>query len=246
MQRAVWAFAFTGLIIAGTFPATPPATVGAATDADAITVAPADWPWWRGPNRNGVADANQKPPVKWSATDNVLWQTPVPGRGHGSPTVVGDQVFIAAAEPDREMQSVLCYDRHTGKQLWQTEVHRGGYEGRATPKAPSRRPRRLRRRRASSSTSSTPARSAPPPSTASGKQLWQTKVTDYVLHQGYGSSPAVYQSLVLVSADNKGGGVIAGLDRATGNIVWKRDRPKLPNYASPDRPHDRLAGTSSC
>src|SRR5205085_7408130 len=66
-----------------------------------------------------------------------------------------------------------------------------------------------------------------------GKQLWQTKVADYVLHQGFGSSPAVYESLVLVSADNKGGGLIAGLDRATGKVVWKQERPKLPNYASP-------------
>ena len=66
-----------------------------------------------------------------------------------------------------------------------------------------------------------------------GKQLWQTKITDYVLHQGFGSSPAIYQSLVIVSADNKGTGAIAGLNRATGDIVWKIERPKLPNYTSP-------------
>src|SRR5262249_24874877 len=51
--------------------------------------------------------------------------------------------------------------------------------------------------------------------------------------QGYGSSPAVYESLVIVSADNKGGGAVAGLDRATGRVVWKQSRPKFPNYASP-------------
>src|SRR5205814_107416 len=62
---------------------------------------------------------------------------------------------------------------------------------------------------------------------------WQTKITDYVLHQGFGSSPAVYQSLVIVSADNKGTGVIAGLNRVTGKIVWKQERPKTPNYTSP-------------
>jgi hypothetical protein len=67
-----------------------------------------------------------------------------------------------------------------------------------------------------------------------GKRLWQTKVADNTLHQGYGPSPAVYQSLVLVSADTKGGtGKLAGLDRKTGAIVWTRDRPKLPNYTSP-------------
>jgi outer membrane protein assembly factor BamB len=66
-----------------------------------------------------------------------------------------------------------------------------------------------------------------------GKQLWQTKITNYVLHQGFGSSPILYRSLVLVSADNKGGGAIVGLDRASGKQVWKHDRPKLPNYTSP-------------
>jgi outer membrane protein assembly factor BamB len=43
----------------------------------------------------------------------------------------------------------------------------------------------------------------------------------------------VYGPLVIVSADNKGGGAIAGLDRVTGKIVWRNERPKTPNYASP-------------
>ena len=66
-----------------------------------------------------------------------------------------------------------------------------------------------------------------------GKRLWQTKITDYIIHQGYGSSPAIYESLVIVSADNKGGGAIAGLKRTDGSVVWKIDRPKIPNYPSP-------------
>jgi outer membrane protein assembly factor BamB len=63
--------------------------------------------------------------------------------------------------------------------------------------------------------------------------LWQTKISDYVVHQGYGSSPAVYKSLVIASADNKGGGAVAGLDRKTGEVVWRNERPATPNYASP-------------
>ena len=64
--------------------------------ADRITVEESDWPWWRGPKRNGVA-GKQKPPMKWSESENVLWKSAVPGRGHGSPTVVGEQVFLATA-----------------------------------------------------------------------------------------------------------------------------------------------------
>ena len=200
---------------------------------DAVTFGPNDWPWWRGPNRNGIADGKQTPPVKWSETENVLWKTPIPGRGHGSPIVVGEQIFLATAEHDKEVQSVLCFDRKTGKQLWQTEVHQGKFEKGGNGKA--------------SLASATAAcdgqrvficflHDKAVYTTAlsrDGKKLWQTKVTGFVLHQGYGPSPTVYQSLVLVTADNKGTGLIAGLDRSSGNIVWKQERPKWPNYASP-------------
>jgi outer membrane protein assembly factor BamB len=66
-----------------------------------------------------------------------------------------------------------------------------------------------------------------------GAIAWQVRVSDYVEHQGYGASPALYQDLVIVSSDNKAGGVIAAYLRASGELVWKRDRPKLPNYPSP-------------
>src|SRR5262249_12636047 len=46
-------------------------------------IGPNDWPWWRGPTRDGVA-APQKIPLEWAADKNVLWETPVPGRGHGA------------------------------------------------------------------------------------------------------------------------------------------------------------------
>ncbi len=194
---------------------------------------PNDWPWWRGPNRNGVADAKQQPPLKWSATENVVWSAPIAGRGHGSPIVVGDQVFLATADHEHSTQELLAFDRRTGKPLWQKVIHKGGLTKAGNAK--------------SSLASSTPACDGERVfinflnkdaiyTTAldlAGKQLWQTKITDYVLHQGFGSSPAIFQSLVLVSADNKGKGLIAGLDRSTGEIVWMHDRPKMPNYASP-------------
>lgn len=205
--------------------------------SEPVEVSPGDWPWWRGPDRNGVADPKQNPPLKWSETENVLWKVEVPGRGHGSATVVGDQVFLAAAEHDRQVQSVLCFDRNTGKKLWQQEVHKGGFESKG--------------RQANNKSSLASATAACDGkrvfvnflngdsihATAldrkDGSQLWQTRVSDFVMHQGYGASPAIYQGLVLVAADHKGGGKIAGLDRATGKIVWSVDRPKLPNYASP-------------
>lgn len=198
-----------------------------------ITVSPTDWPWWRGPTRDGVAPPDQAPPVKWSETENVLWKAPVPGRGHGSAIVVGDRVYLAAADPVAQTQSLLAFDRKTGRPAWTTVVHEGGFETKGNAK--------------SSHASATPAcdgqrvfinflHAGAIHATAldlQGNRIWQKKVTDYVLHQGFASSPAIHKSLVLVSADNKGGGVLAGLDRATGDIVWTVPRPKLPNYASP-------------
>ena len=201
--------------------------------AKPIAVAAADWPWWRGPARNGVAEAAQKPPVEWNATKNILWKTPVPGRGHGSATVIGDQVLLTVADHQRDLQSVICFDRKSGTQVWEAIVHRGGLETKGNAKASQ----------ASTSVACDGnlifvnfLNSGAVYTTAlnrQGEQVWQTKISDYVVHQGYGSSPALFESLVLVSADNKGGGAVAGLERATGNIVWKHDRPKIPNYASP-------------
>ena len=96
-------------------------TPGSAT----IHVETEDWPWWRGPTRDGVAAAGQSPPMRWTQTENVAWKTPVPGRGHGSPTVVGNQIFLATADEQRQGQSVICFDRNSGKQIWRTDVHTG-------------------------------------------------------------------------------------------------------------------------
>ena len=60
-----------------------------------------DWPSWRGPLGNGVADAKQKPPTLWNESENVLWKAELPGRGHGSATVVGDRVSVTASATAR-------------------------------------------------------------------------------------------------------------------------------------------------
>jgi hypothetical protein len=77
-----------------------------------------DWPWWRGEARDGVAATGQQPPMKWSETENVLWSADIPGRGHGTPILVGDHIYLATADEEKETRSVLCYHRKTGEQLW--------------------------------------------------------------------------------------------------------------------------------
>src|SRR2546428_1771656 len=72
-----------------------------------------DWPWWRGPSRNGIA-AEQTVPTKFGDSENVVWKTPVPGRGHSSPIIVGDRIFLETADEQQKSQSVVAFDRRTG------------------------------------------------------------------------------------------------------------------------------------
>jgi outer membrane protein assembly factor BamB len=89
-----------------------------------------NWAHWRGPAGNG-SSPDAKPPTEWSATKNVKWKVPVPGRGSGSPVIWENKVFVVSAVAakggrgfDGERLSKLafklfCFDRETGKILWQ-------------------------------------------------------------------------------------------------------------------------------
>jgi outer membrane protein assembly factor BamB len=207
--------------------------LGAAPQADdSIPVDKNDWPWWRGARRDGTAPEGPLPPTAWSATENIVWKVEVPGRGHGSAAVHGPHVYLAACDEPSSSQWMLCFDRASGRKLWETEVHHGGA---------------MRKNPKSTGASATPACDGErifinfPNKDAvittaldrEGKILWQTRFSDYIIHQGFASSPAPYRSLVFVSADHSGGGVLAALDRKSGVVVWKHERPKAPNYSSP-------------
>ncbi|TWU16634.1 outer membrane protein assembly factor BamB family protein [Allorhodopirellula heiligendammensis] len=219
---------------AATSRAAEPAAIASNTDPVRTTN---EWTSWRGPQADGSGDAEQMPPTQWSESEHIAWQTPIPGRGHASPVVRGDEVFLPTADLDRQIQSVLCFDAKTGRQKWESIVHEGGFNNKNAETANSK----------ASFASSTIAADNEQLyvnffnddaiyTTAldhSGHILWQQKISDYTMHQGYGSSPALHGPLVIVSADNKGGGAVAGLDRKSGKIVWSHDRPSKPNYASP-------------
>lgn len=204
--------------------------------ADGFEFAQSDWPWWRGPWRDGTADPLQSPPLHFGESENVVWKAAVPGRGYSAPTVVGNHVFLATCDEEKGSQSVLCYARDSGQQLWHTQVHATGA---------------MRKNNKSTGASSSVACDGQrifinfPNNDAlvttsldlDGKLLWQQPVSNYVMHQGYGASPVLYQQLVIVAADNKGGGALVGLDRASGTVVWRRERFLKPNYPTPTLLH---------
>ncbi|HYT89487.1 MAG TPA: PQQ-binding-like beta-propeller repeat protein [Gemmataceae bacterium] len=201
--------------------------------ANAVPAGAEDWPCWRGPTFNGVA-GDRAVVLEWSETKNVIWKTPVPGRGHSSPIVVGSRVFLSTADEQRNLQSVLCYDRGTGKELWRKDVHAGGAaDGRLHKK----------NTRASSTLACDGKRvyavfhhDGDIWATAldlTGNQVWQKKVGTFVSHWGYSASPTIYHGSLIVATDHKGGGGLHALDLRTGELRWETARPKAPTYASP-------------
>jgi len=196
----------TGIAVSGGFP----------------KAAPGDWPWWRGPMMDGT---NPEPlsVTQWSASENVLWKTPLPGRGHSSPIICGSHVFLTTAEEETQKQLLLAFDRRTGKLLWTTVIHEGGFS---------------RKHQKNSHASATPAYDGDKvysvflnsdalhvtATNLDGKILWQTRAGAFQPEHGYGSSPVLYGSLVIINGDSLKGCFLAALDRATGKVVWRTER----------------------
>jgi len=194
-----------------------------------------DWPWWRGPLRNGVAD-QAAVPVTFSETDHVIWKTPVPGRGHSSPTVVGNRVFLTTATIAEQIHEVLAFDRTTGKPLWRKEVNRGGFPAKNHPK----------------NTEATATLACDGERLFAvfyhhdnvvavtlnfdGEVVWEKEVCRFrpkTYEYGYAPSPVLYQNTVLIAAEYDGESFITALDRQSGDRVWQAPRPTMITFSTP-------------
>jgi hypothetical protein len=76
-----------------------------------------DWPCWRGPKADGVAEGRNLP-IRWTRTENVRWSVTLPGWGTSSPVVFGDKVVVTSHLKDKKSLLTLCFDRANGKELW--------------------------------------------------------------------------------------------------------------------------------
>src|SRR5512136_563482 len=54
-----------------------------------------NWPYWRGPAADGMATGDA--PLHWSDNQNIKWTADIPGRGHSSPVIWGDKIFVTTA-----------------------------------------------------------------------------------------------------------------------------------------------------
>jgi len=193
-----------------------------------------DWPWWRGPGCDNVAraDRNKKPPLEWGEGKNILWRVDPGGKGHGTPCIWGDRMFLAGGEKDGKSISVMCLDLDTGKSRWRTKV----YGGEAPRVHKDNSP-------ASGMVACDGERVFFSYQTADsirmvalgvdGKLIWDEEVAKYSTVQGYSASPAIYRSAVIVPADCKGAARMVALHRKTGKVIWRVARPgENESYAS--------------
>jgi outer membrane protein assembly factor BamB len=203
-----------------------------------------DWPGWRGPHGDGTCD-DKALPLKWSATDNIAWKTPIPGKGHSSPIVWGDRVFVttcledeAKSPEDKARRMLLCLDRRDGSILWQKEVISARLE---------------KLHRLNSRASSTPATDGKHVFVTflgasdtkeprvivgcydfEGNRVWQKSPGRFSSVHGFCSSPLLYKDTLIVNCDHDGDGYVVSLAKSDGEPRWRIDRPnKTRSYCAP-------------
>jgi outer membrane protein assembly factor BamB len=190
-----------------------------------------DWTQFRGPNGTGVSQSTGLP-VEFGPGKNVVWKTALPP-GHSSPVLTRNRIFITAHTQEKEKYKLLVIglDRQTGKQLWQREVprsHQGRLQNVNGPASPS-------------------------PVTdgsnvyvffqefglvsydANGKERWQLPLGPFNMFYGFGASPILVDDKVVlpVDQDNPSSFLIA-VDKSTGRVRWKVDRPVvISGYSTP-------------
>lgn len=232
------AFAVEGPRQGGSGP--PPAAAPAgAPDRPGTRTAAQDWPQFRGPTGDGISPATDVP-LSWSSTQNVKWKGAVPGRGRSSPVLLGDRIWLTtaletnvrefAAGPDRMQQAervvigAVCLDRATGRQLYHVELFPvenppavNLLNSYATP-TPAVEPGRLYCDFGTFGTACLDA--------ATGEVRWKRQLP--LEHfQGPGSSPVLHGNLLILVRDGGDQQYVTALNKATGDTVWKTDRPPL-------------------
>ena len=183
-----------------------------------ITAAPqsAEWPGFRGPNRDGRYDGHSIV-TNWPAAGlTPLWKQPV-GGGYASFAIAGNCAFTI--EQRREDEAVTAYDVQTGRELWATpypadfDESMGGEGPRATPTFEEGR---LYSQGAMGDMLCLDA--------ATGKIIWRVNILTEnqgeLLHWATASSPLIVHDTVIVEAGGPRGKSIVAYDKRTGKPAW--------------------------
>jgi outer membrane protein assembly factor BamB len=173
-------------------------------------------------------------PVSWSATRNIKWHTPIPGRGWSSPVISRGRVYLTTALAARDKDAIslraLCLNAPDGMILWDVEVFRHDASGRVHQKnslaspTPIIQGERLYVHFGHLGTAAL---------NLEGEVVWrQTELTYESVH-GNGGSPILIGDLLVFNCDGAENPYVAALDAGTGKLRWKtpRDSPAQNKFS---------------
>lgn len=184
----------------------------------------ADWPQWRGPNRDGKV-TGFTPPKAWPKELTQKWKVTV-GDGVATPALVGDKLYVFTRQDGNEV--TRCLDAATGKEVWadkyETAAVKGPAGGFAGPRAsPTVADGVVVTMGVNGVLSCLDA--------ATGRKVWRVE-TKGVPKFFTSSSPIVTDKLVIAQIGGEGSGAVAAYDLATGDQKWKW-ADEGTGYASP-------------
>ena len=199
-----------------------------------LIVAPtaaADWPAFRGPAGDAAA-TDPSVPVRWTATENVAWKVPVPGVGHSSPVVAGGRVFVTTAVgPDRLL---LAFDAGTGAEVWRAVAATAPLEAMHKTSTPANTTPCADASRVYTTFLDAGAVRVSAHAAADGAKVWTRTFPGYVCRHGFCGPATLFDKLLIVNGDSDGDAFLAGLDAATGDVVWHKPRPnRVRSYSTP-------------
>lgn len=184
------------------------------------------WPQMRGPSNDGYA-ANSVPPLKWSETENVTWKIAIPGQGWSSPVVANDKVWMTTATDAGKSRRVICVDAKSGKIIHDKELfhiaepaEKHDFNSYASP-TPVIDDGKVYITFGTDGTACLDGKS--------GDVLWKQETLKCDHYRGAGSSPIVYENLLILHYDGIDVQYIAAMDKATGKAMWKTDRSHIIN-----------------
>ena len=187
------------------------------------------WPRWRGPSGQGLATGTGYPDT-WSATQGVLWKTPVPGTGNSSPIIWGDHIFVTTSYEGGRKLSLLAYRRSDGRLLWESPAPAGRTDSGAHYK--------------NGHASSTPATDGERIYVLfgarglfafdfTGRLVWQRDLGPMDAYHGAAGSPLLYRDRIILYQDQFSGSFIAAFDTRTGRELWRTRREASVGWGTP-------------
>ncbi|MFL5245023.1 MAG: PQQ-binding-like beta-propeller repeat protein [Gemmataceae bacterium] len=179
------------------------------------------WPQFRGPQGAGHSDATGLP-VKWTEKENVVWKTAIHDKGWSSPVVWGQQIWMTTAREDGKEMFAVCVARDSGKILYDLKIFDVekpafciAFNSYASP-SPVIEEGRVYVHFGTYGTACL--------DTATGKKIWERRDLNCNHHRGPGSSPILFDDLLIVNFDGFDVQYVVALDKKTGKTVWKKDR----------------------